>query len=228
MHRTPVLAYRRKGRSSLDFCGIENVSNPNRQLPFDALTSKISTEAALRSNHALLLIDLQVDFLAPDGRLPILQSQVPGLLDACRTSFEHAAAMNWPIVAIGNEFSPWDPLNIARRFATIRGSSGARWDPRAPLGRDIYLAKHFPSAFTNPHLDSWLRERGIGHVHLAGVQAKACVKATARSALRRDYRVYIIDQAIGDTSDEARLAALASLRKMGCGVSSLAVSVIAN
>ncbi len=71
--------------------------------------------------------------------------------------------MNWPVIAIGNEFSRWDLLNLARRFASLKGS-GARWDSRAPQALDAYFAKLFPSAFTNPALDSWLQEHQIGNL----------------------------------------------------------------
>jgi len=175
----------------------------------------------MKNNHAVLLIDLQTDFLAPAGRMPISQAQVPAMLDACHRAYEQASARNWPVVAIGNEFSRWDPLNLARRFASVNGSKGAQWDSRAPQGHDVYFAKRFTSAFSNPDLDRWLQERQIGNLHLAGLQAKACVKATAKAALRRGYRVWLIEPAIGDTSDAARSAALIGLRRLGCEVSPL-------
>lgn len=175
----------------------------------------------MKDNHAVLLIDLQVDFLAANGRLPIAATQIPNLLAACHLACSQAIAMNWPIVAIGNEFSRWNPLNLARRFASVEGSNGAQWEDRAPKNWNIYIPKHFPSAFTNPKLDSWLCEQQIGHLHMAGLQAKACVKATARAALRRGYRVYLIKPGIGDTSDAARDSALASLRRAGCEISHL-------
>ena len=86
----------------------------------------------MKSNEAILLVDLQADFLQNNGRLPIAQAQVPAMLDACHRACEQATAMNWPVVAIGNEFSRWDPLNLARRFASLKGSPGARWDSRSP------------------------------------------------------------------------------------------------
>jgi len=177
----------------------------------------------MHQQHALLLIDLQIDFLDAQGRLPISQLQVPALLQSANTASQRAASMAWPIVAIGNEFSLWDlAANLVRRFASLKGSAGSHWDPRAPQSRDAYFAKQKSSAFTNPALDRWLQAHHVGHLHLAGVKAGACVRATAKAALRRGYRVYLIEQAIGDDSDRARSSALKALRKLGCEPSDLA------
>jgi len=171
---------------------------------------------------ALLLIDLQVDFLAADGRMPIAQEQVGELLQAARSAAKEARRRGWLVVAIGNEFPRWNVLvNLVQRFAALKGSAGAAWDARAPRDRVAYFAKRLPSAFTNPELDIWLRAHGVTTVHLAGVMAGACVAATAKGALKRGYAVKLIEKGIGAPSARSRLSALERLRRAGCGVSEL-------
>jgi nicotinamidase-related amidase len=180
------------------------------------------TTGKFEMSAALLLIDLQVDFLAADGRMPIAAPQVEELLEAARTAAAEARRHGWPVVAIGNEFPRWNVLvNLVQRFAALKGSAGAAWDARAPQERDAYFAKWLPSAFTNPELDAWLRRRGVTTVHLAGVMAGACVASTARGALKRGYAVKLIAKGIGSPSEGSRERALERLRKAGCTESEL-------
>ena len=57
---------------------------------------------------ALLAIDLQNDFLADKGRMPVARNQVAGLLSAANRLLVFAGEMRWPVAYVVNEFSPWD------------------------------------------------------------------------------------------------------------------------
>jgi nicotinamidase-related amidase len=172
---------------------------------------------------ALLLIDLQVDFLSPDGRMPIALEQTPGLLLAANAAHTEARRRGFSVVAIGSQFPRWNLLgNLVRRFAALEGSPRAAWDPRAPQQWDTYFAKRRPSAFTNPALEQWLRAREVTRLHLAGVMAGICIAATAKASLERGYRVSLVEEAIGAPSDRARDTALAKLQERGCEISDLA------
>ena len=178
----------------------------------------MSLEPKPGAAEALLLIDLQVDFLSANGRLPIDQGQVDALLQTSRRAVEEARANGWPIVAIVNEFGRWDPLNVFRNFASLKGSAGAAWDPRAPQERDALFAKNQPDSFSNPGLGLWLAERGIKRVRLLGVKAGACVTATAKSALKRGLEVVLLGQGIGCNSEGSRRRALGKLERVGARV----------
>lgn len=167
------------------------------------------------SNTALLLIDFQKDFLSPDGRLPVAQNQVVPVLQAASQAMSEFRSQGLPIVAVGNEFRRGDPLNLFRRFASIQGSRGAAWDQRLPIDGAQYFPKWGGSAFGNPALEPWLRDRGVTGLVLTGLQARACVTATAKDALKRGFRVLTIDEAIACTSDATRERALARLHSMG-------------
>src|SRR5258708_7261924 len=147
---------------------------------------------------ALLLIDLQVDYLAENGRVPIAQEMVKRVLGASEAARREARQRGWAIVAVGNEFSRWDfPLNLVKGPGAMNGAQGAAWDPRTPRDWDAYFAKNSRNSFKNPALDGWLRERGVTRVHLAGAMAGGCVAETARGALMRGYQVALIPNGIG-------------------------------
>jgi nicotinamidase-related amidase len=167
-------------------------------------------------SRALLLVDLQVDFLAADGRLPIGHDQVEPLLAAVNAAVASAMHRADPIVGVGNEFRSADLIsNLLRRYAAMRGSSGARWDPRAPKGIDAYFAKAAGNAFGNPQLHAFLTGRGASELVVAGVYASACILKTARGGLSRGYRVQALAPALGDASAVARLRALEKLSAAG-------------
>ena len=165
---------------------------------------------------ALLLLDFQADFLEVAGRLPVAQEQVSPILAAANRLIDAAPALGLEIVYIGNEFSRWDlPANWFRHHASLAGSPGARLDGRLHVVNDCYFPKRVGNAFTNRDLDTFLRAHGVARVILAGVFAHACVRATARGAWRRGYRVAILEDGVATTSDRRRIAALRRMQQMG-------------
>jgi nicotinamidase-related amidase len=169
-----------------------------------------------RARRALLLIDFQQDFLSPRGRMPVCPSHVSPALTRAARAIDEARRSGDIVLAIGNEFKRDDHLmNLLRRGAAVEGSPGAAWSPDLPLGEARYFPKWAASAFVNPDLDDYLRREQVGTLVLAGLQAKACVKATALDALARGYRVELLADAIACVGDASRRRSLAALARRG-------------
>jgi nicotinamidase-related amidase len=182
-----------------------------------------AADPAVSRRHALMLIDFQYDFLASDGRMPVARNQVLAFVAATQLAVTSARKVGDPIIAIGNEFRRSDRLmNLLRRGASIAGSAGARWDERLPLDQIEYLPKWASSAFVNPALEKWLDANRVSSLTLAGLQAKACVAATAKEALRRGFSVRILADAVACVSDKSRSSALARLERRGVAIGSAA------
>jgi len=138
------------------------------------------------------------------------------VLQAARQAIGQAQSAGHVVVAIGNEFRPRDYLmNLLRRNASIAGSPGARWIRDLPLDGIPYFPKWASSAFVNPEFERWLRTEHVRTLRLAGLQAKACVTATAKDAMKRGYAVEVFDRAIACVSDRSRARALARLERQG-------------
>lgn len=168
------------------------------------------------SQRVLLLLDFQDDFLRRDGRMPVAHHQVEPVLARARQAMTDAAREGDLVAAIGNEFKRNDHLaNLFRRNASLEGSPGSRWTPELPLEGIPYFPKWSRSAFVNPQFESWLRDHHVGTISLAGLQARACVAATAKDAFARNLRVELISRAIACVSDESRARALARLVRRG-------------
>lgn len=167
---------------------------------------------------ALLLLDLQEDFLADNGRLPVCRSQVPGLISAVNALLKPPVPGR-DIVYIGNEFYRWDyPANWFRHQAALQGSPGCRLDDRIRVVEGRYFPKHRASAFTNPALARYLGELETHAVVIGGVFAAHCVQATCRAALRAGYHTSVLSDAVADRSDAARDAALEQMRRAGATI----------
>ncbi|MGH7985261.1 MAG: cysteine hydrolase family protein [Candidatus Binataceae bacterium] len=179
----------------------------------DAVTSHADTTA-------LLVLDLQVDFLEPNGRMPIARDQIGQVLANSNRAIEAATARHIAIVYIGNEYTRWDiPGNWFRRNAARVGTPGATLDPR--LKRVVaapYFSKRQGDAFSNPELERFLRLHHIHHLVICGVYADACVTATARGALLQGFAVTVLSDAVGAASDASRQSALAKLSRGGAQV----------
>ena len=174
---------------------------------------------AVPLKRALLLLDFQDDFLNADGRLPVAGQQVGPVLAAARQAVIDARRRGDLVVAVGNEFKPNDHLgNFFRRYASISGSPGSRWTAELPLAGIPYFSKCKSSAFTNPLFGSWLQSHGIEILAIAGLQARACVAATARDAIARGLCVELLGDAIACVSDKSRARALSNLARRGAAI----------
>lgn len=168
---------------------------------------------------ALLAIDLQNDFLADKGRMPVARNQVAGLLSAANRLLVFAGEMRWPVAYVVNEFSPWDfPANLFRRHAAISGRLGSGIDPRVVMVEGPRFAKTKGDAFSNSDLTAFLKSRGIARVILTGVFAEGCIWRTALGALRQGFAPVVVADAVASASDMRRSTALEKMRPRGIAI----------
>jgi ureidoacrylate peracid hydrolase len=192
-----------------------------------------SWQAQARPEHtALLLVDIQNDFVHPDGwvgaqQLPgfLGDTGITSVLDRAATLLGAARAANVPVVYIrmlGDDkyLSPSMRAQYLRNHGHPRptcvqeGTWGADFygDLRpCGEGREFLVDKHRYSAFIGTRLDQVLRSNGITTVVVAGVATSGCVESTIRDGFMLDYYVVIAGDACGDYDDDRHRA---TLRKM--------------
>lgn len=168
---------------------------------------------------ALIVLDMQRDFLAADGKLKVGEAQIPSLIATVNRLLDGLPGERVDVVYVANEFSPTDIIaNWFRNYAAIRGTTGAKLDPRVEAGRGPTFTKSAPDAFSNSKLDAHLRQREVNHVVIVGVFATGCVKHTARGALNRGYQVTVVRDGVADRSAADVNQALATLSEDGARV----------
>jgi len=157
---------------------------------------------------ALLLIDVQNDFLARAGLSPApptLVGRIRLLLDGARGLGIRVMHCHTRVAKDGSDRMPhWKVSGLAECVAGSEGAkSPAGLTPRT--GEPVFF-KRFFSAFGDPALETALREDGIETVVLAGNFVHGCVRATALDAYERGFEIWIADDAVGTTEpDHAEL-----------------------
>lgn len=172
------------------------------------------------STPALVLLDFQVDFLDPAGRLPIDPAAAEALIRNTQRLIARQTAAGGPLVVVANAFGRRDAIgNWFRRGAAVEGSPGARLDARlqVPAGA-VHFAKSRSSAFTQPDLEPFLRARGVTALCLCGVFAEGCVRATAIDALKRGFEVHVPADLVASNAAWKTRWALRSMRRQGAHI----------
>ncbi len=102
---------------------------------------------------ALLVLDLQVDFLERNGRMPIAPDQMDEVLTMSNQAMEAAATHHVAIACSGNEYTRWDILgNWFRHNAALAGAPGAALDPQVKrVSEAPYFPKRRTSAYFKRH-----------------------------------------------------------------------------
>ena len=184
------------------------------------------------SSTALIIVDLQNDFLSPQGAYargntvsaPALQlpARIAPAAKALKTQGGYVAASQftlWPDAKgepmVSSHLLEKRPFLRKGDFAP--GSVGQDNVPELKDSVDLVVCKVAYSAFFNTQLDWVLRKAGIQTVVVCGIVTNGGVASTARDAHLRDYNVIVLSDgcaAFSDTLHEASLADLASIGKV--------------
>ena len=172
------------------------------------------------SDTALLLIDLQRDFLETNGRLPVGGENADRVIATSLRILNHARTAGWKLIFIKNEFKKHDWRgNLSRNNAAIAASPGAEIDPRIPVPADAEIfSKAKSDGFSNPALEASLKASAIRQIVMLGLMTEECVCDTASSALRRGFKVVIVANAVASSEDALHHRGLAKMREAGAEI----------
>ena len=150
---------------------------------------------------ALLLIDLQNDFLERENLTPskdkIIQ-QTKVLLDYFRNS-------QLPVIHIQTLVQPNDLNRMphwveSENNSCIEGSAGSQPPISiSVLNTEPIIKKQFYSGFESKELNPLLISLNIDTVIMTGIYTHACIRSTALDAYQHGYSVWIAEDAIGST-----------------------------
>jgi len=198
---------------------------------------KVFTELAelVDSAHtALLMIDMQCDFIEPDGLFGTLgidlsmyarsRPRLSALLAAAR-------ATGTPVVHVQNTALPgrmgdspsYIRFNLRMHEAsrrdgpplryTLPGTPGHEFAREfAPLPQELVVRKYRSSGFWGTNLDMLLRSNGIKTVVVGGCTTEGCVESTARDAMFNDYYVVIAADCVASDDPAQHEASMLLMR----------------
>jgi ureidoacrylate peracid hydrolase len=187
-----------------------------------------SNIAAART--ALIIVDLQNDFLSPQGAYArgntvsaealLLPARVASVAKALKAQGGYVAASQftlWPNAKGEPMVSPHllEKRPFLRKGDFAPGSVGQANVPELQDCVDLVVCKVAYSAFFNTQLDWVLRKAGIETVVVCGIVTNGGVASTARDAHLRDYNVVVLSDACAAFSDALHQASLADLASIG-------------
>ena len=176
------------------------------------------------SRTALLVIDMQQDFLSNDGYfarkgydpaplravLPAVNSVIAAAREAgvavilTRQGYRADLADMTDYERWKRKRSGLDGTNVL-----VRGSPGFAIVPEIAVApSDIIIDKTANGAFTHTDLDTVLRARGITHLLFTGCTTDVCVHTTLREANDRNYQCCLIEDACASGDRYAHEAAI--------------------
>jgi nicotinamidase-related amidase len=177
------------------------------------------------AHTALLLIDMQVDFVDPQGlfgRMGIDLSMYDGTRPRLAALLAAAREAGVLVVHVQNTALPGrrsdSPAQIrfnlrmheqARRDGaalqyTLPGTPGQEFVPElAPGDGEVVVPKYRSSAFWGTNLELVLRSNGVRTVVVGGCTTEGCVESTARDAMFADHYVVIAEDCVG-SDDKAQ------------------------
>jgi nicotinamidase-related amidase len=192
--------------------------------------------AVALAKTALIIIDMQRDFLEPGGFGEALGNDVSRLattIKPCRAILDVARRRGLLVIHTREGHRP--DLSDAPPAKLERCAPGLRIGAPGPMGRilirgepghDIVAAlypavgepvidKPGKGAFYQTELELMLRNRGIENLIVCGVTTEVCVNTTVREANDRGYRCIVLADCCGSYFPEFHEAGLAMIKAQG-------------
>ena len=178
---------------------------------------------------ALLLVDMQVDFAAPDGAMAKAGADVSlvqaAIANATRLA-EAARAARVPCLFVRLITRDGDDTDQSREWKLRRGANadpplcregmrGADFVGPRPQEGEVIFSKSRYDAFAGTNLDAHLKGLKRDTLVIAGLTTECCVDSTARAAFERDYHVFLARDAVAAYAPDVHRAALKAL-EMNC------------
>lgn len=178
------------------------------------------------ATSALLIVDLQNDFLHPDGAyarggaksadIAALPARIKPLADAFRTKGGLVAATLFTLVpGRGGEPIISPHLKALRPFLRKGDFAPGSWgqqlvDELAPA--DVTVEKIAYSAFYNTRLEWVLRKCGVTHLYVCGIVTNGGVASTVRDAHVREFHCTVLSDGCAAFSQQIHEAAIEGLK----------------
>jgi len=173
---------------------------------------------------ALLIIDMQNDFVREGARLSVAQAR--SVIPNIQNMLGYFRAHRLPVFHILRiHRSDGSDVEITRRdlftkhpFA-VQGTPGAQEiEELKPLPGEYVIEKTRMSAFIGTELDLMLRTLKITELVVTGVQTPNCIRTTVFDAIAYNYLVILVDDATGAQSEEIHRANARDMANIGVRV----------
>jgi len=176
----------------------------------------------MKSDKALLIIDMQNDFVLPGAPLCVAGAMaiIPNIrriLDLFRQSCRPVFHVVREYREDGSDVETFRLQEfLSGRPCCVPGTSGCDIvDELSPADGEYRLVKNRFSAFMNTELDLMLRRLGVNEIVVAGIQYPNCIRTTIFDGVALGYSVTLITDAAGAQNDEVKMANIHDMADIG-------------
>jgi nicotinamidase-related amidase len=164
---------------------------------------------------ALLVIDMQIDYIGENAKFSIERSQIENLIITINKIIDECHKNEIKVIYLKRVFRKNDIGNFSRNYACLEGTYGVEIDPRINVVSQNIFDKYAPDSFSSRDFENYLIENRINELYLCGVMADECVYKTALGGYNRNYKIHYISNAVGSTSVKNIEKAINRLDKKG-------------
>ena len=176
-------------------------------------------------NTALVVIDMQNGFCKEDGSVNAIglpASRLQPVIRPCARLISLARSIVVPVIYTRYMFRS-DYLDgglmvheLMPALKTGKTLISGSWDVEvveelAPVDGDFIIDKNRPSSFFGTNLDATLKNLHVENLVVCGVTTNCCVETTVRDASQRDYRTFVVGDAVAEYEDDRHEIALRSM-----------------
>jgi nicotinamidase-related amidase len=190
---------------------------------FEKNGSVVSTgrpiENIAEHHSTLLVIDIQEATTGDVSMYPFFQKNSEDLIKTINRVAESFKIQNIPVVYVRSEIK--NPLVNLLNNSYAKGSPGAKNDKRLKIVSDLEVVKKGKDSFRKTNLDSILTSYKVNELYIVGLDAAECINATVEAAQNRNYKVYLIEEAILSKSEEMKDSMIVIFKDRGANVISI-------
>ena len=188
-----------------------------------------------KKDTALIVVDMQNAFCAEGGSCGKVGLPIQNLfkaVDPCRRLIACAREAGIPVIytryvcradyadagVLFHELMP----ELIEVGALAAGTEDIEIvDALAPEASDFIVDKNRPSAFYATGLETILNGLGTEKLVVCGVTTNCCVETTVRDASQRDFKTFVVEDAVAELEDDRHEIALRSMGMLFADVLSL-------
>ena len=194
----------------------------------------LSQPGADISRSALIVVDMQNDFLHADGGFGCLARSHPerridmaflaSTIPNAKRLIEAFRRCGRPVVYVAHVLKPdfsdaafpyWRGAALRDTTFLAEGSWGAQIvDELARRGEEHLVIKKGFGGFAHTPLDTILRNLGITTCVVCGVTTCVCVSTTVRGGVEHNYRIVVVRDAVAEVSREQHEAELRTIARV--------------
>lgn len=177
--------------------------------PFEAIarTNRGAViDGAERPNTAVLLLDMQKDFLRDTKARQWGSAYRADRIAVMTELAKDATGKGQSVVAVKQVYEGAHTnflIGLLGEGLGTKGSTGLELDSRLAFAPDSTVTKQVGDTFTSAEFLQYLEMHRIGTLRITGLDGYSCVKSTVLSALGRGYGVELVEDAMLSISQES-------------------------